>query len=78
MQTPQTFVVAKAIVTEKNKERPFTACNFKHGDSTGLNAGKKIKDGIVSKACTSAVAWQVVPQPRQDYWGLSGTTAVRT
>ena len=57
MQTPQTFVVAKAIVTEKNKERPFTACNFKHGDSTGLNAGKKIKDGIVSKACTSALTY---------------------
>ena len=26
---------------------------FKHGDSKGANAGKKIREGIRAKACTS-------------------------
>ena len=40
-------------ILKRKEERPLTAVMFKHGDSRGGDAGRKIKDGIRAKACTS-------------------------
>ena len=39
---------------------------FKHGDSKGANAGKKIREGIRAKACASDVRTYVVVSQRWD------------
>ena len=48
----RTCVWPSALRTYGPEERPLTAVMFKHGNATGPDAGKKIKESIRAKACT--------------------------
>jgi len=50
--TRERFTFQTCVRSWAEEDRPRTAVNFKHGNSTGPDAGKKIKEGIRAKACT--------------------------